>query len=116
VVVFDGQHGHGVRGSAGVIDVRFSRSDTADDVIVRIAEQESGSVCVITSDRGLKERVRAVAGSRAAFKGSSALFERCKTRKRGRGRIAASSVGMPKGANKITQELKSIWLTDKEDG
>jgi hypothetical protein len=116
-VVFDGQHG--VVGSidAGAIDVRFSGGEPADEVLLRMMSRRPGPLTLVTSDGELRERVRAVAAAEVTFRDRSELYDGArpahrKTRKRdGIDRDA----GLPKGANKITQELKDIWLDEPED-
>ncbi|MDO8847437.1 MAG: NYN domain-containing protein [Coriobacteriia bacterium] len=108
VVVFDGVPDAGVgtfrRGS---VEVRFSRLETADDLIVRLAEGDG--VTVVTSDTGLGIRVGAfgarVLGSDVCFEGRAGKPSP---------RYRASSAGLPPGANKVTEELKKLWLDDKE--
>jgi len=108
VVVFDGQSGGGADGRRGNVEVRFSRDETADDLIVRLAAGPGDTV--VTSDAGLARRVRAVG---AAVIGAESCFEGRRVRRRGR-RYPASTVGLPPGASKVTEELKKIWLTDEE--
>ncbi len=110
-VAFDGRpDGAGATGSG--IDVRFSGDESADDVIVRLAAAERGSVTVVTSDRELSDRVRAE--SSAVVLGAEALFDTVRPARRTRGRYPAASAGLPKGANKVTEELKKLWLQDGE--
>jgi hypothetical protein len=111
-VVFDGQHGSAALGSAHVT-VRHSSGESADDVIVRMAANAEDALVVVTSDRELRDRVREVASGPVEFKGCSSLFSermRRTPRRRARGRFPASTAGLPAGANRITEELKGIWL------
>lgn len=110
-VIFDGRAADiaTVRGS---VEVRFSGDESADDVIVRLAAAERVGVTVVTADRELSERVRAA--GRARVLGCEALFDAVHPERRARGRYAAASAGLPKGANKITEELKKLWLKDGE--
>lgn len=118
VVVFDGRQGEGLAAGSGQgVEVRFSRDENADDVIVRLAARASGSVCVVTSDRELEERVRTHASGPGGVESRAreCLFDSARppARKRGRGRQAAASVGIPAGGNSITAELKALWLTEE---
>jgi len=107
-VVFDGIPEAGVGAfRRGTVDVRFSRIESADDVIARLAE--GGGVTVVTSDTGLAIRVGAV-GARVL--GAEVCFEERKG-KRGK-RYPASGAGLPPGANRVTEELKKLWLPDEE--
>lgn len=108
VVVFDGVPDAGVRTfRRGPVEVRFSRLETADDLIARLAEE--GGTTVVTSDTGLAIRVGAhgarVLNADVCFEGRAV--------KQGP-RYPAASVGLPPGANKVTEELKKLWLDDKE--
>ena len=95
--------------------VRYSHGESADDVIVRMAAA-GGPLTVVTSDRELRDRVRDASPEAVTFLGCSALFESERpARRRGKGRFPASTAGMPKGANRITEELKGIWLDGDED-
>ncbi len=107
-VVFDG-HSDGYAEQAGAIEVRFSGDVSADEVIVALAGP--GTV-VITDDRALRSRVEAAG---AKVRPSATVFEAASgvpTAKR-RGRMRRD-VGLPPGANRITAELKELWLEDEE--
>lgn len=122
VVVFDGQGGMGQSsGGAIPVTVRFSRDETADDAIVRMVENRSGQITVITSDSGLTRRVRGAGGARVTVLPRERAFAGA-TSPRARGgakRYPSRTAGLPKGANKVTEELKGLWLTpgdpDKDD-
>ena len=108
LVVFDGVPEAGVGTfRRGPVEVRFSRFESADDLIARLAE--GGGVTVVTSDTGLAIRVGAegarVIGADVCFEGRAV---------RPGPRYPASSAGLPPGANKVTEELKKLWLDDKE--
>jgi predicted RNA-binding protein with PIN domain len=118
VVVFDGQHGSTSPATRAGLEVRFSHGESADDVIVRIAESAAGAVTLVSSDRELRARVSAVA-SPVTVRGCSSLFDERMARaprRKGRGRFPAATAGLPEGANKITEELKAVWLEDEETG
>lgn len=109
IVVFDGCNDGAVE-SIGGVDVRFSRDRTADDVVAELA---GPGVLVVTSDRELADRCRA-AGARvqpadAAFEGARPTVRRKHVR------YPAATVGIPKGGNLITEELKRVWLDGEDD-
>ena len=116
VVVFDGPAESYLHPSGGTIDVRFSKGESADEVIVRLVRSAGKQVCVVTSDRELADRVRDAASAPVRQIGREHLFE-------GRRKGAAGSskrrltrdVGLPDGANRITEELKDIWLEGEEE-
>lgn len=112
-IVFDGQPGVVAPADAGVIAVRFSGGESADELLVRIAGKLSEPVTLVTSDSELRQRVRGIATVSVAFRDRSELFEGAAAR-RGRGQRKRKGVdrdaGLPKGASKITQELKDLWL------
>ena len=84
-----------------------------------MAAGTEGALTLISSDRELRDRVRVAAEGPVTARGCSTLFEskyRSAPRRRSRRRFPASTAGMPKGANRITEELKSVWLDDDEDG
>lgn len=109
-IVFDGRPGGGADERRGPVEVRFSRDESADDVIARLAEASRGGVTVVTSDRGLASRV---GGRGVEVLDASACFEG-RTMRRTAGRYPASRAGLPPGANKVTEELKKLWLNDEE--
>jgi hypothetical protein len=98
--------------TASALEVRFSGEGSADDVIVGLAEEGDG-VTVVTDDRGLASRVTG-ANERARVLGCEALFEATAPKRRRGARYPASTAGMPRGANRITEELKKLWLEDGE--
>lgn len=106
VIVFDGVSGRTGEERRGSVRVRYARGESADEAIVRLAGPD---VTVVTSDGDLARRVQ-TRGARVL--GAEQCFEERKA-KRGR-RIGGSTAGLPKGANKITQELKDLWLGGEE--
>lgn len=119
VVVFDGQGGIGASaGGAVPVSVRFSRDESADDRIVRMVENQPGQVTVVTSDSGLAGRVRGAGDTRVAVLPRERVFAHAKSSRARRGakRYPSRTAGLPKGANKVTEELKGLWLTtDDQD-
>lgn len=107
VVVFDGVPGGGADERQGAVRVRYTHGESADEMIVRLAQP---GVTVVTSDGELRRRVEA-AGASAL--GAECCLEARKPKRRG-GRYPAASAGLPKGANEITRELKKLWLDDEE--
>jgi predicted RNA-binding protein with PIN domain len=98
------------------VEVVFSRDRTADDVIVELAEHESGDVTVVTSDRELRSRVRERAGRGTEVLPSSTLWESAPaTKAKRRSRTQHPQGGLPAGHEKITRELEAQWLDDEED-
>jgi predicted RNA-binding protein with PIN domain len=98
----------------GDVHVRFSGSESADDVIVRLAVAEKGDVVVVTSDRELRSRVREHAGRGIEVRGASSMFEDAKpVRGRVRARHQAHG-GLPAGHEVITRELEGLWLPDEK--
>lgn len=113
IVIFDGRSGMG-GGDApvtSVVEVRFSRDETADDLIARMAEgAPRGSVTVVTDDGGLVSRVR---GFGAHVLSATAVFESAAPKRR-RVRAMTAQEGLPPGAREITAELEGIWLSEEE--
>lgn len=116
-VVFDGAEGAGESvGRGGAVSVVFARSSSADDAIVELARRSSGDVAVVTGDRELLDRVRAhLPGAQGIA--PSACFEGARPNKRPGRRPGATrrDVGLPKGANRITEELKDLWLKGHDE-
>jgi hypothetical protein len=114
VVVFDGVEGVGLTERVGPVEVRYSRGRTADDAIVSAARGAHETVVLVTSDRALADRVRNHLGRNLDVRPREVCFEASRPPKgRRRGHIAGN-VGLPKGANSITEELKGIWLPEDE--
>ena len=109
-VVFDGRSGGGADGRRGGVHVRYSRDESADDLIARLADAAGAGLTVVTSDGGLASRVSRPG---VVVTDSGACFESRRAR-RTRGRYPASTAGLPPGANKVTEELKRLWLNDGE--
>lgn len=113
VVVFDGAGGAGSSITQGVpVEIRFSRDETADDLLARLAAGAGSRVVLVSSDRELSGRVAVHAARGMETRGRETLFDaagRGRAR-RGGSRYPASTVGLPRGANKVTEELKALWL------
>ncbi len=113
VIVWDKWPGE--EAPVGGVEQVFSMHETADDVIVRVAEENAGQVSVVTSDRELRDRVRTVAGGRTPLFRCSALFEDTRPTRRGRRPTGGVDEGLPKGHAAITADLATEWLDDSDD-
>lgn len=110
VVVWDKGHNAGDEDIGGV-EAMFSLDGIADDVIVRMAEAETGPVTIVTADRELKSRVRERRGRSTAILPVSTLFESAEqTHARRRPPARDAHGGLPQGHAKITKELEDVWL------
>jgi predicted RNA-binding protein with PIN domain len=110
VVVWDKGHRAGDEDTGGVEAV-FSRDEIADDVIVRMAEHESGPVAIVTADRELKSRVRERKGRSTEMLPVSTLFESAEqVHAKRRPAQRAAHGDLPKGHAEITKELEDVWL------
>jgi predicted RNA-binding protein with PIN domain len=109
-IVFDGVSGGGTGERRGSVDVRYSRDESADELIVRLVAGEPRGTTVVTSDRRLGARVEPL-GARVLD--AEMCFEGRRPARRHR-RYPAGSEGLPPGANKVTEELKRLWLDEEE--
>ena len=110
VVVWDKGFNAGEESLTGVEAV-FSLSETADDVIVRMAERETGPVTIVTADRELKSRVREHKGRSTATLPTLTLFEGSEqSHVKRRPAQHQAYGGLPKGHADITKELTDVWL------
>lgn len=116
VVVFDARAelGH-VSGETGVVREVFARD--ADDEIVRRCSSARGEVSVVTDDMRLRARISQDIGRHVKFRNAEELFEGVLgTRAKGsRATPLARDAGLPEGANKITEELKKLWLSEEDE-
>jgi predicted RNA-binding protein with PIN domain len=114
VVVWDKGLRAGEESLPGVEAV-FSLGETADDVIVRMAEAAEGAVTIVTADRELKSRVRERKGRSTATLPTSTLFEDARqTRAKRRSMTSGPESGLPEGHADITKELADVWLPKEE--
>lgn len=119
VVVFDASGGvSSGPESLGPVEVRFARSGTADDALVHCVEHSSEQVVLVTSDGGLVARARGMARCGLEVRPRDACFESAGqgAARRDRGPRPPRDVGLPDGANRITEELKRLWLDGSEGG
>lgn len=120
LVVFDGVSDSGRASAAtprgGHIEVRYSRDEKADEVIVRLARASREAVTLVTSDRELADRAHVHGGAEVRVLGREAVYESASARPAARRRGGASrDAGLPPGAHGITRELKELWLTGNEE-
>ena len=115
VVVFDGPGPTSSAGRVGNVEVVFSTGGSADDAIVSAVERSRDQVVVVTHDRGLTDRVKAVGGRRVEVRPAAVCFAEAKRATTRRAGGVPRDVGVPRGANDITRELKDLWL-DAADG
>ncbi|MDP2183568.1 MAG: NYN domain-containing protein [Actinomycetota bacterium] len=118
VVVFDGEGGAGLSSAShGTVRVRFSRDRSADDVLAQLAGEAQQPVCLVSSDRELAERVATHACPGAEVRPREALYEgaRPARARRRSARYPARAVGLPAGANRVTEELKKLWLPEDKE-
>ncbi len=110
VVVWDKGLRAGEESLPGVEAV-FSLDETADDVIVRMAENEGGPVTIVTADRELKSRVREHKGRSTVTLPCATLFESAEqTHAKRRPASREAYGGLPAGHAEITRELEKEWL------
>lgn len=117
-IVWDGSHGAGLDHAAGS-SVEYARTPTADDAIVQHVRAANERVGIVTSDQGLARRCKGAATygvdvlprERLYAKEATAQGRNGKKHAKGHGRGGGISpeIGIPKGANKINEELKKIW-------
>lgn len=114
-VVFDGAGGSGAsREMAGSVEIRYARDGSADDVLAALAESAAEKICLVSSDRELGQRVQVHARHGWETLPRDVLFEAAKPRARRRTQEYPSrAAGLPSGANRITEELKKLWLDDE---
>ncbi|MBC5584174.1 NYN domain-containing protein [Eggerthella sp. NSJ-70] len=112
-IVWDAAGGEGVVRPAGD-KVAYTRLPTADDAIVERVRRAPERIGVVTSDRELAERCRAVAlhgidvlPSERLFAGASAPAK--SKGGRGKRKPMPRDVGIPANANEINRELKKLW-------
>jgi predicted RNA-binding protein with PIN domain len=115
VVVFDAHSALG-RSSApdGLIKVVYAHD--ADDEIVRRCSGTIGQVVVVTDDLRMRARISQDVGRRVEYRDASSVFAERIAAAPNPSRKApmARDEGLPSGANKITEELKDLWLTEDD--
>lgn len=120
VIVFDGRDGMGLSSAdASPVDVRFSRDEEADDLIVRLAADAREEVCLVSSDGALASRVRVAAPGDVEVRGCETVYEaagKVRGRRGGAALPDVGSLGVPPGGRRITEELEKLWLDGEDDG
>ena len=107
LVVFDGQHGVGSRGEAGVV---YTRGETADEYIRRYVARSARpqDIVVVTRDRPLQNTVKHF-GSQVMD--PSAFFQ--EIRRAGRSDSPPSEKRLrPDEISRINRELLDLWDRD----
>jgi predicted RNA-binding protein with PIN domain len=115
VVVFDAHSALGrSSGEGGSVKAVFA--SVADDEIVRRCGGAVGRVVVVTDDLRLRARISQDVGRHVEYRDGSSVFAETLTAASHASRRApiARDTGLPPGANKITEELKDLWLTEDE--
>ena len=109
-IVWDGAGGQGVVRRANE-RAAFTRLPTADDAIVECVRRAPERVGVVTSDRGLADRCRAVALHGVDIVPAERLFEGALAPAKSKGQRTPMprDIGIPPNANEITRELKKLW-------
>lgn len=118
VIVFDARDGiaGGTGESSAGVRVVYACTRSADDEIVALATKAAEKVVVVSDDRELLGRVRVHAPHGVEALPASRCFDSAAGQARAKRRAPiAREGGLPPGANKITQELKDLWLNGEED-
>jgi predicted RNA-binding protein with PIN domain len=114
VVVFDAreQLGH----TAETIGpVRVVYATDADTEIVRRAAAAKEHVVVVSNDMRLRARLSQDVARRVEYRDASTCFEGAEPSRRGLKRAATSrDIDLPSDADRITAELKKLWLPDED--
>lgn len=115
VVVFDAHSALG-RSSDSVGAVKAVYASDADDEIVRRCGGASGRVVVVTDDLRLRARISQDVGRHIEYRDGSSVSAETIAGAPGSTREVpiVREAGLPPGANKITQELKELWLTEDD--
>lgn len=116
VIVFDGRGEIGFESpDSAPVQIVYARERSADDEIVGIASAARMRVTLVSDDRELSARVHSAATAGAEVRDASVLFEGARGARRARKRPSvARDAGLPRGASKITRELKDLWLKDDQ--
>jgi predicted RNA-binding protein with PIN domain len=115
VVVFDAKSelGHSSEENGRVKAVYAA---VADDEIVRRCTGTKGQITVVTDDLRLRARISQDVGRHIEFRDSATVFDGAsqRARKSSPSHRIAREGGLPPGANKITEELKGLWLSEED--
>lgn len=113
LVVFDGRAGFGGGERQGTVSVRYSRDESADELIVRVAREAVSAFVLVTSDRDLAQRAADAAEVAVEVRARESVYEGAGSRRRRVGRSDQDEESPP-DANAITKELKDLWLPKEE--
>jgi predicted RNA-binding protein with PIN domain len=115
VVVFDA-HGTLGRSSTSEGAVKAVYATVADDEIVRRCSGATGRVVVVTDDLRMRARISQDVGRHIEYRDSSSVFadNLAETARSSKRTPVARETGLPPGANKITEELKDLWLSEDD--
>ena len=117
LIVYDGRFGVYDRDAPAF--VRFSRDESADDLIVRMVEKipetKRDNAAVVTSDRELTATVRGLGVEVKSAEEFSSLLGGWSRTARTRDEHRKPDPGSP-AAKEITDELSRIWGTEEENG
>lgn len=114
LVVFDGTAGSAGEERSGGVTVRYSRDESADELIVRVAREAGSPFALVTSDRDLARRVVEAAEVTVEVRGRESVYEGAESRRGRRATTNGAIDDMPPGAKSITKELADIWLSKEE--
>lgn|GEM_PF-804100 len=113
LVVFDGRAGLGGGERQGAVSVRYSRDESADELIVRVAREAVSAFALVTSDHELAQRAADAAEVAVEVRGRESVYGGAKPRRRRAGRPGRDEESPP-DASAITKELKDLWLSKEE--
>lgn len=116
VVVFDAHGQLGVSSGRPIGRVKAVYAASADDEIVRRCAGAGGRVTVATDDLRLRARISQDVGRHVRFVDGAALSTEgiALRRSKAGARAVARDEGLPPGANRITEELKALWLSEED--
>jgi len=116
VVVFDAHDSLG-RVSSSERPVRAVFASVADDEIVRRCANAKGKVAVVTDDLRLRARISQDVGRGVEYRGVATVFATALKSTPGPAgkKRTPRDIGLPRGANAITEELKDLWLTEDDE-
>ena len=113
VVVFDAHDALGtLSDSARPVRAIFAR--VADDEIARRCASARGKVAVVTDDLRLRARISQDVGRGVEYRDASTVFSGSLKSASEPAKRTPRDIGLPRGANAITEELKDLWL-DEDD-
>ena len=116
VVVFDAHRTLGRSSGSEGGPVKAVYASVADDEIVRRCAGAVGRVVVVTDDLRMRARISQDVGRHVEYRDSSSVFAEnlAEASRAARRTSVARDSGLPPGANKITEELKDLWLSEDD--